>query len=253
MVPVREDADSSRPLSPYAASKKAAETLLHSYHHLHGIDAVALRYFTVYGPAGRPDMSVFRFIQAPLQRVSRLRSTATERNSGTSPTWTTCCPRHGGGVVPSGVQNNQPGLRQSGRAERRHQPDRGVGRQDRHFRIPGTPSRRPVDDLGRHLPGQRCAWLDADGRHRRGDSPHGRVVPWLTGNGPGCFPERLVCTHCDFQSFVLNSANAGAMMSFRTKAGNRRTPEVVGNFRRRPAMSGQATAPDTSTATASQK
>ena len=62
--PVSEDADSSRPLSPYAASKKAAEELLHSYHHLHGIDAVTLRYFTVYGPAGRPDMSVFRFIRA---------------------------------------------------------------------------------------------------------------------------------------------------------------------------------------------
>ena len=62
--PVSEAADSSRPLSPYAASKKAAETLLYSYHHLHGIDAVALRYFTVYGPGGRPDMSVFRFIKA---------------------------------------------------------------------------------------------------------------------------------------------------------------------------------------------
>ena len=62
--PVSEGADSSRPLSPYAASKKAAETLLYSYHHLHGIDAVALRYFTVYGPAGRPDMSVFRFLRS---------------------------------------------------------------------------------------------------------------------------------------------------------------------------------------------
>ena len=62
--PVGEGAESSRPLSPYAASKKAAETLLHSYHHIHGLDAVALRYFTVYGPAGRPDMSVFRFIRA---------------------------------------------------------------------------------------------------------------------------------------------------------------------------------------------
>lgn len=62
--PVSEDADSNRPLSPYAASKKAAETMLHSYHHLHGIDAAVLRYFTVYGPAGRPDMSVFRFIRA---------------------------------------------------------------------------------------------------------------------------------------------------------------------------------------------
>ena len=61
--PVSEDSPTDRPLSPYAASKKAAETLLYSYHHLHGMDAVALRYFTVYGPAGRPDMSVFRFIR----------------------------------------------------------------------------------------------------------------------------------------------------------------------------------------------
>ena len=61
--PIFEDAPSSQPLSPYAASKKAAETLLHSYHHLYGVDAVVLRYFTVYGPAGRPDMSVFRFIR----------------------------------------------------------------------------------------------------------------------------------------------------------------------------------------------
>ena len=62
--PVSEDDDSNRPLSPYAASKKAAEALLHSYHYLHGIDAAVLRYFTVYGPAGRPDMSVFRFMRA---------------------------------------------------------------------------------------------------------------------------------------------------------------------------------------------
>ena len=61
--PISEDAPSSRPLSPYAASKKAAETLLYSYHHLYGIDATVLRYFTVYGPGGRPDMSIFRFIR----------------------------------------------------------------------------------------------------------------------------------------------------------------------------------------------
>jgi nucleoside-diphosphate-sugar epimerase len=62
-VPYREDADTNRPLSPYAASKKAAETLAFSYHHLYGIDVSIPRYFTVYGPAGRPDMSVFRFIR----------------------------------------------------------------------------------------------------------------------------------------------------------------------------------------------
>lgn len=61
--PTPEDADSSRPLQPYAASKKAAEALCHSYHFLNGIDVTIFRYFTVYGPAGRPDMVMFRFIQ----------------------------------------------------------------------------------------------------------------------------------------------------------------------------------------------
>jgi UDP-glucuronate 4-epimerase len=62
-VPFSEDADTGQPLSPYAASKKAAEALAFSYYHLHKIDVSVLRYFTVYGPAGRPDMSVFRFIR----------------------------------------------------------------------------------------------------------------------------------------------------------------------------------------------
>jgi nucleoside-diphosphate-sugar epimerase len=62
-VPYSETADTSRPLSPYAASKEAAEAICHSYHHLYGIDISILRYFTVYGPAGRPDMSIFRFVQ----------------------------------------------------------------------------------------------------------------------------------------------------------------------------------------------
>jgi nucleoside-diphosphate-sugar epimerase len=61
--PFREDADTNRPLSPYAASKKAAEALCHTYHHLYGINVAIPRYFTVYGPAGRPDMSLFRFVQ----------------------------------------------------------------------------------------------------------------------------------------------------------------------------------------------
>src|SRR3990172_3249299 len=57
--PFREDAPTDRPLSPYTASKKAAETLCYTYHHLYGLDVTIFRYFTVYGPAGRPDMSVF--------------------------------------------------------------------------------------------------------------------------------------------------------------------------------------------------
>jgi nucleoside-diphosphate-sugar epimerase len=62
-MPYQEDADTNRPLSPYAASKKAAETLCYTYHYLYGIDVTVFRYFTVYGPAGRPDMSLFRFVQ----------------------------------------------------------------------------------------------------------------------------------------------------------------------------------------------
>ena len=62
-VPFTEDSPTNEPLSPYAASKKGAEALCHSYHYLYGIDITVLRYFTVYGPAGRPDMSLFRFVQ----------------------------------------------------------------------------------------------------------------------------------------------------------------------------------------------
>jgi len=62
-LPTPEEADSSHPLQVYAASKKSAEALCHVYHYLYGIDVTVFRYFTVYGPAGRPDMSMFRFTQ----------------------------------------------------------------------------------------------------------------------------------------------------------------------------------------------
>lgn len=62
-LPWREDTDTNRPISPYAASKKAAETLCYTYHYLYGIDVTVFRYFTVYGPAGRPDMMPFRLVR----------------------------------------------------------------------------------------------------------------------------------------------------------------------------------------------
>ncbi len=61
--PTPESASSSEPLQPYAASKKGAEAMAHAYHHLHNIDVTIMRFFTVYGPAGRPDLSIFRFVQ----------------------------------------------------------------------------------------------------------------------------------------------------------------------------------------------
>ena len=62
--PFSEDSRTSRPLSPYASSKNAAEALAYTYHYLHRLDVTVLRYFTVYGPAGRPDMVIFRFIRS---------------------------------------------------------------------------------------------------------------------------------------------------------------------------------------------
>ncbi len=62
-MPFKEDLPVNTPISPYAASKKAAEVMAYTYHYLYGIDVSVVRYFTVYGPAGRPDMSVFRFIK----------------------------------------------------------------------------------------------------------------------------------------------------------------------------------------------
>merc|ERR1712003_417546 len=55
------------PVSPYAASKKACELLAYTYHHLYNLNVTGLRFFTVYGPRGRPDMAPFKFID----RISR--------------------------------------------------------------------------------------------------------------------------------------------------------------------------------------
>ena len=61
--PTPESASSSEPMQPYAASKKGAEAMAHAYYHLYGIDVTVARFFTVYGPAGRPDLALFRFTQ----------------------------------------------------------------------------------------------------------------------------------------------------------------------------------------------
>jgi UDP-glucuronate 4-epimerase len=62
-----EDEVVDHPVSPYAASKKACELLAYTYHHLYKLNVTGLRFFTVYGPRGRPDMAPFKFID----RVSR--------------------------------------------------------------------------------------------------------------------------------------------------------------------------------------
>jgi UDP-glucuronate 4-epimerase len=60
-VPFSETDPIFTPISPYAASKLACEALGHVYHHAHGMDVVALRFFTVYGPGQRPDLAIHKF------------------------------------------------------------------------------------------------------------------------------------------------------------------------------------------------
>ncbi len=62
-MPFSESQRTDTPLAPYGATKKAAEAVCYSYHYLYGLDIIIPRYFTVYGPAGRPDMSIFKFIK----------------------------------------------------------------------------------------------------------------------------------------------------------------------------------------------
>ncbi len=65
-VPFSETDPCNQPISPYAATKKATEMLAHTYAHLYDINCIGLRFFTVYGPAGRPDMAPYLFTEAIL-------------------------------------------------------------------------------------------------------------------------------------------------------------------------------------------
>jgi len=64
--PYREDQPADHPMSFYAATKRANEAMAHSYAHLYGLPCTGLRFFTVYGPWGRPDMALFKFTRAML-------------------------------------------------------------------------------------------------------------------------------------------------------------------------------------------
>jgi UDP-glucuronate 4-epimerase len=79
VIPFVETDPCDRPLAPYAASKRAAEMLAYTYHHLYGQRATVLRFFTVYGPRGRPDMmaykvldNIFHQIPVPIYRGGQM-------------------------------------------------------------------------------------------------------------------------------------------------------------------------------------
>jgi UDP-glucuronate 4-epimerase len=62
-IPFSENDPVDTPISPYAATKKATELMAHVYHHIYGLKTTGLRFFTVYGPWGRPDMALFLFTE----------------------------------------------------------------------------------------------------------------------------------------------------------------------------------------------
>lgn len=62
VIPFVETDPCDRPLAPYSASKRAAEMMAYTYHHLFGVNATVLRFFTVYGPRGRPDMMAYKVL-----------------------------------------------------------------------------------------------------------------------------------------------------------------------------------------------
>jgi len=66
-IPFKEEAKINQPISLYAATKAANELYAHVYHHLYGLNTIGLRFFTVYGPWGRPDMALFLFTKAILE------------------------------------------------------------------------------------------------------------------------------------------------------------------------------------------
>lgn len=80
-LPFREDMDIMHPISPYAATKVATEALAYTWHHLYGIPTTCLRFFTVYGPWGRPEMAPFKFTKAiDTGQVIQLRGEETTRD-----------------------------------------------------------------------------------------------------------------------------------------------------------------------------
>ena len=183
VAPYREDADTSRPLSPYAASKKAAETIAYAYHHLHGLDVSIPRYFTVYGPAGRPDMSVFRFIR----RIAEGEPIVVFGDGSQSRDFTFVDDIARGTIAalrPLGYEIiNLGGDREVRLSAVIDEIARLLG-QEAGDRISPGPSGRRSQHAGRRVEGRPAARLAARGRHRRGPSPIGRVVFCEPRDGP---------------------------------------------------------------------
>ena len=182
-MPYSETADTNRALSPYAASKKGAEAMCYTYHYLYGIDVTVNRYFTVYGPAGRPDMSLFRFVQwifegKPLLiygdgKQSRDFTYVDDIARGTI-----------AGLKPVGYEIIKPRLRYADGPHGRREIHRGKDRPAGEPRPRAAPPGRRRRDLGRHRQGPQHARLGTQDELAAGRRQPDRVVPRKPRMGP---------------------------------------------------------------------
>jgi len=81
-IPFSESDQVNHPISPYAATKKAGELICYTYHHLYHLNIICLRFFTVYGPSGRPDMAPYKFTRKILagEEISMFGDGSSQRN-----------------------------------------------------------------------------------------------------------------------------------------------------------------------------
>ena len=183
-APFSESAPASRPLSPYAASKKAAEDLCYTYHYLHGLDVTVFRFFTVYGPAGRPDMSIFKFIRAVAEREP-----LTLFGDGGTRDFTHVDDVARGviaGPAPARPRGRQPRRRPARQRQESHRVDRvATGRQSRGRSARQARRRRGLHVRGRiqgRAPARLAPANRPGGRHRKRsglvhEKPHPRQNP----------------------------------------------------------------------------
>ncbi|WP_029002392.1 NAD-dependent epimerase/dehydratase family protein [Azorhizobium doebereinerae] len=116
-IPFAETDRADEPMTLYAATKKSMEAMAHSYAHLYGVPTTAFRFFTVYGPWGRPDMALFKFVAAILEgapidiygegRMSR-DFTYVDDLVEAVVRLTDCVPRIGAPVGPDGLDSLSP-------------------------------------------------------------------------------------------------------------------------------------------------
>ena len=186
-MPFSETQRVDTPISLYAATKKANELMAHAYSHLFGLPTVGLRFFTVYGPWGRPDMAMWLFTEAMLAgkpikvfNYGRMQRDFTYIDDIVQ------------GVVAALMA---PGLdtyeiinlgnhRGRGTHQGHRHPGAGTGRQGQ-----ARPSAHPAGRRARHLcgycPGQGRSWVFSRHPHRGGGSP---VCPVVSGLSPPAAP-----------------------------------------------------------------